>query len=451
MNGFESPEQRGKFINLFLGLIGICDRIKQRQHCIILNKKIVIRKKPAVILNDSMKKIFFCITICISLLAGMPLAAQEEFIESPSRLLARVPFSQLTGGIVILRARVGNFPDTLSFVLDTGSSGISLDSTTAEILELKPTPTERTIRGIAGIRKVSFLYNQQLHFPGLVIDKLDFHINDYSILTAVYGERIDGIIGYSVLSRYIMKLDYDSLKLDFYSKGTIRYPRGGFLLKPSVNMLVAQTAKVRDAETINSRFLYDMGAGVCMLLTKDFVNDSDFISKKRKRWIKEGEGLGGKIDMELTVIKEVKLGPYRFRNVPVYIFDDVNNVTSYPYLGGLIGNDILRRFNIILNYEKSDIYLIPNTHYYDLFDYSYAGIELYLIQGIIVIGDVAEGSPAEKAGIEEGDQVVAINKNFAQNLNQYKLALQTPNEKIKIIIRRGGQLKEIMFKIKSIQ
>ena len=398
-----------------------------------------------------MKKIYFSIALCISLLAGMPLSAQEEFIEPPSRLLARVPFSQLTGGIVILRARLGNFPDTLSFVLDTGSSGISLDSTTAEILELKPTPTERTIRGIAGIRKVSFLYNQQLHFPGLVIDNLDFHINDYSILTAVYGERIDGIIGYSVLSRYIMKLDYDSLKLDFCSKGTIRYPRGGFLLKPSVNMLVAQTAKVRDAETINSRFLYDMGAGVCMLLTKDFVNDSDFISKKRKRWIKEGEGLGGKIDMELTVIKEVKLGPYRFRNVPVYIFDDVNNVTSYPYLGGLIGNDILRRFNIILNYEKSDIYLIPNTHYYDLFDYSYAGIELYLIQGIIVIGDVAEGSPAEKAGIEEGDQVVAINKNFAQNLNQYKLALQTPNEKIKIIIRRGGQLKEIMFKIKSIQ
>ena len=398
-----------------------------------------------------MKKIFFSIALCISLLAGMPLSAQEEFIEPPSRLLARVPFSQLTGGIVILRARLGNFPDTLSFVLDTGSSGISLDSTTAEILELKPTPTERTIRGIAGIRKVSFLYNQQLHFPGLVIDNLDFHINDYSILTAVYGERIDGIIGYSVLSRYIMKLDYDSLKLDFYSKGTIRYPRGGFLLKPSVNMLVAQTAKVRDAETINSRFLYDMGAGVCMLLTKDFVNDSDFISKKRKRWIKEGEGLGGKIDMELTVIKEVKLGPYRFRNVPVYIFDDVNNVTSYPYLGGLIGNDILRRFNIILNYEKSDIYLIPNTHYYDLFDYSYAGIELYLIQGIIVIGDVAEGSPAEKAGIKEGDQVVAINKNFAQNLNQYKLALQTPNEKIKIIIRRDGQLKEIMFKIKSIQ
>ncbi len=47
----------------------------------------------------------------------------------------------------------------------------------------------------------------------------------------------------------------------------------------------------------------------------------------------------------MTVIKELKLGPYRFRNIPIYIFNDEYNVTSYPFLGGIIGNDILRRFN----------------------------------------------------------------------------------------------------------
>jgi len=167
-------------------------------------------------------------------------------------------------------------------------------------------------------------------------------------------------------------------------------------------------------------------------------------------WIKEGEGLGGKLDMELRVIKEIKLGPYRFRNVPIYIFDDENNVTNYPYMGGLIGNDILRRFNVILNYPQGDIYLIPNTHYTDAFDYSYSGIELYLIGGLILVGDVAKGSEAEEAGIKEGDQVIAINKNFSQNLNQYKIALQAPNERVKLIIRRDAAIKEIEFKIKSI-
>jgi hypothetical protein len=397
-----------------------------------------------------MKKTVHWFVLGILLLAARPLAAQEEFIEPPSRDITKIPFTQLTGGIVILHAKFGSFPDTLNFILDTGSSGISLDSTTAEYLQLKPIPTERTIRGIAGIRKVSFLYNQQLHFPGLSIDSLNFHINDYGILTAVYGERIDGIIGYSVLNRYIVKLNYDSLKLTFCTKGTIRYPRGGFLLKPTINQLVAQQLRVRDEEAVTSRFLYDMGAGVCMLLTKDFIADSAFLDKKKKHWVKEGEGLGGKIDMELRVMKEVKLGPYRFRNVPIYIFDDENNVTSYPYMGGLIGNDILRRFNVIMNYARSDIYLTPNSHYAEAFDYSYSGIELYFVEGLIIVGDVAKGSPAEAAGIKEGDEVIAVNKNFSQNLNQYKLALQTPNERVKLILRRDKVMKEIEFKVKSI-
>lgn len=397
-----------------------------------------------------MKRISTCCLALGLLLSTKPVAAQEEFIEPLSREIATIPFEQLTGGIVILKARFGNFPDTLSFILDTGSSGISLDSTTADYLKLKPQPTERTIRGIAGIRKVSFLFNQQIHFPGLTVDSLNFHINDYGILTAVYGERIDGIIGYSVLNRYIVKLNYDSLKLTFCTKGTIRYPRGGYLLKPTINQLVAQQLRVKDEKTVTSRFLYDMGAGVCMLLTRDFTEDSALLDKKKKRWIKEGEGLGGKIDMELLVMKEVKIGPYRFRNVPTYVFDDVNNVTSYPYMGGLIGNDILRRFNVILNYARNDIHLVPNSHYTDRFDYSYSGIELYFIEGLIIVGDVAKGSPAEAAGVKEGDEVLAVNNNFTMNLNQYKIALQAPNEKVKLILRRDKVIREIEFKVKSI-
>jgi hypothetical protein len=376
--------------------------------------------------------------------------AQEEFIEPPSRLITTVPFIQLTGGIVIVQAKLGDFPDTLNFIMDTGSSGISLDSTTAEYLKLKPVPTDRTIRGIADIHKVSFLYNQKLNLPGLTIDNLDFHVNNYGILTAVYGEQIDGIIGFSVFSRYIVKVDYDSLKISFLTNGTLRYPRGGYLLKPSINLLVAQQARVRDEQTVASRFLYDMGAGVCMLLTRDFITDSSVIDRKKKTWTKEGEGLGGKIDMELTVIREVKVGPYKFRNVPVFIFDDETNVTNYPYMGGLLGNDILRRFNVIINYDKSDIYITPNSHYTDAFDYSYSGVELYLINGRILVGDVAKGSPAETAGLKEGDEVLGVNKNFSQILNQYKLAMQIPNERIKIIYRRDGVINEVEFKVRSI-
>jgi hypothetical protein len=390
------------------------------------------------------------ITAIVSFLFTSLVKAQEEFIEPPAKLLTRFSFTQLTGGVIILRATLENFPDTLNFILDSGSSGISLDSGTVSFLKLVPEASDKTIRGIAGIKKVGFLYKKKLNFPGLTIDTLNFHVNDYSILTTVYGEQIDGIIGYSVFSRYIVKIDYDSLKLEFWSRGTIRYPRGGFLFKPILSTLPVQFARVKDGTTHTARFLHDIGAGVCLMLSKDFAEDSAVLQKKRKLWAKEGEGVGGTIDMHLTVVKELKLGPYRFRNVPTYVFEDVYNVTSYPYLGGLIGNDLLRRFNTIINYEKKDIYLVPNSHYRDQFDYSYSGIELYFIGGQIEIGDVAKGSPAEAAGLKERDVVIAINNNFTQSLNQYKIALQSANEKIKIIVRRDGELKQIEFKVKNI-
>lgn len=376
--------------------------------------------------------------------------AQEEFVEPPSRLLSKLPFMQVTGGVVILKAQLDNFPDTLQFILDSGSSGISLDSATVAYFNLKPEPSDKTIRGIAGIKKVGFLYNRKLRFPGLVVDSLNFHVNDYSVLSSVYGERVDGIIGYSLLSRYIIKLDYDSLKMEICTKGSIRYPKGGFLIKPILNSLPVQTARVRDEYTYNARFLHDIGAGVCLMLSQDFIDDSVLLRKKRKLYPKEGEGIGGKVSMHMTVVKELKFGPYRFRNIPTYIFEDTYNVTSYPYLGGLIGNDIFRRFNVIFNYPKRDIHLVPNSHFREPFDYSYSGIELYLTDGKILIGDVAVGSPGELAGLKEGDQVVGINNNLTQNFAQYKIALQAAGEKVKMLIKRDNGLIQLEMKIRSI-
>lgn len=376
--------------------------------------------------------------------------AQEEFVEPPSKYLTHVSFVQLTGGVILLQGQLVGYPDTLNFILDTGSGGISLDSSTADYLKLKPIPSDRSIRTIAGIKMVSFVNNQKLKLGTLTIDSLDFHINNYDILTAVYGERIDGIIGYSVLRKFIFKIDYDSSRVEIFSKGTIKYPKGGYMFRPVISTLPIQPARVRDSKTIQSRFLYDIGAGLCMMLSTDFIEDSALLLKKRKFFYKEAEGPGGRIIMQMTVIKEIKLGPYRFRNVPVYVFKDDYNITSYPYLGGIIGNDLLRRFNCILNYDKRDFYLFPNSHFAEPFDYSYSGIELYYINGEIIVGDIAEGSPAQAAGLKEGDVIIAINKIFNQNLSQLKAALQNTNDKIKVIVKRDGELKVFEFKVKSI-
>ncbi len=74
-----------------------------------------------------------------------------------------------------------------------------------------------------------------------------------------------------------------------------------------------------------------------------------------------------------------------------------------------------------------------------------------MIDGKVVLGDVANGSPAALAGLKEGDIVVGVNNILGQNLQLYKTALQQQGEKIKMIISRDGDLMEFTFKIKSIR
>lgn len=375
---------------------------------------------------------------------------QEEFVAPAAKHIASFSFRLLSGGIIILKAKLSQFPDSLNFIFDTGSGGISLDSMTTISLGIKTALSDKTIRGIAGIRQVKFAYNQKLHLPGLTVDSLNFHINDYDVLTSAYGEKIDGIIGYSFISRYILKIDYDSSKMHVFTKGTIRYPRGGFLLRPLLTNLPVMSAAVKDVREINSRFYFDTGAGMCLLLSNDFAADSAFTKPNRKWYTTQAEGLGGKAPMKTGVIKQIKIGPYKFRNVPTYIFDDQYNVTSYPYLGGLIGNDLLRRFNLIINYERRDIYMTPNSHFKDAFDYSYTGIGMYVIDGEIRIIDVMPNSPAEEAGLKSEDIIMAIGNNFSQSIQTYKNLLQSPGQKLKILVMREGEPIIIILKVKSI-
>ena len=240
--------------------------------------------------------------------------------------------------------------------------------------------------------------DQTLHFPNLDVEHLDIHINDYDLLTSVYGVKIDGIVGYSFLSRYIVKINYDNNTLEIYNPGQVKYPRAGILIKPVINGIPSFDASVRDSATSNSRFYFDTGAGLCLLMSEAFEKDSSILPKNKKIILTQAEGLGGKTPMKLTTVKEIKIGKYKFKKVPAHIFADDFNVTAYPTLGGLIGNDLLRRFNLIINYGQREIHLKPNSHFRESFDYSYTGLGIYFVDGRVIIEDVLEGSPGEKAG-----------------------------------------------------
>ena len=360
--------------------------------------------------------------------------------------LTRIQFLQVTGGVIIIQAKLAPFSDTLQFIFDTGSSGISLDSATASHLGLRPSRDGLLIRGIAGVREVPQLRNQTITLGSLRTDSLDFYINDYSVLTSIYGVRIDGVIGYAMLSRYIVSIDYEKQYMEWFAPGPFAYPRKGLLLSPQINRLPAHPFMIQELQTKNYPMLIDIGAGLNLLFSERFAKEAGVLDPARNSWITSGEGIGGQIELRLTLLRSLRIGPYRFKKIPITIFDDSNNVTNYPHWAGLIGNDLLRRFNIILNYPAGEIHLRPNRFFYDEFDYAYIGMELYLIDGLITVGFVALNSPAQEAGLEVGDEIVAINKTVGGKLDAYKAELAHAEKKVSIIYKRNGKIASTVIK-----
>jgi hypothetical protein len=368
------------------------------------------------------------------------------------RFLGSIRFRVLIGGIILGKVRLGDFPDSLNFIFDTGCGGISLDSLTAERLKLVPHPSSSYIRGIAGMRQEELLDGMRLHFGDVTLDSVSMQVNNYDILSSVYGEQIDGILGYTFFSRYLVRVDYDSCLLQIYSKGPVTYPKGGYLLRPQLVGLPMTEGRLNDARDISSRFYFDTGAGLCLLFSSEFTADSAVFSPKKKRPVRaEGAGLGGKKEMQLTTLKNFSIGPFRFHQIPTYVFEDSYDVTNYPQLGGLIGNDLLRRFNLILNYDKSEIYLMPNESFDQPFDYSYSGLTIALVRGKIVVTDVMKDSPAQQAGFREGDIVLMVNGDGRQDVQIYEGLLRTIGPRVKVLVRREeGELAYLSMKVKSI-
>ena len=370
---------------------------------------------------------------------------------SYNKPIATFPFQELSGGIIVVKAKIDTYIDSLNFIFDTGNTGFSIDSSTAAQLGLKVVTSDRSIRGIAGIKKALFSYNHEIHFPGFTAKNMDIHISDYSIFEQVYGLKIDGIVGFNFFNNYIVNIDYDKHLITCYMPGVIAYPTNGQFLPTKLYKFPVNMIELKEQALIQTKSIFDIGAGLNYLVSNKLIEDIRLFSPKKKFYPTQVEGLGGKKTIDITVLKKLSIGKYHFKNVPVHVFDDEFDVLNYPNLGGLIGSDLLRRFNIILNYPDEKIHITPNTHFKSHFDYHYSGISFYMIDGVVSIVDIAPNSPGALYGFKVDDVILSIDHKIVVDLQTIKDNFEMSQSKHIIGVLRENQLMEIPIKLKNIK
>jgi C-terminal processing protease CtpA/Prc len=85
----------------------------------------------------------------------------------------------------------------------------------------------------------------------------------------------------------------------------------------------------------------------------------------------------------------------------------------------LLGAEVLRRFDIVIDYPASTVYLRPNANFHSAWIEDVTGIRLLATAPDFrqkKVGDVFQHSAADAAGVRPGDEITSINGIRAADL-----------------------------------
>jgi hypothetical protein len=340
----------------------------------------------------------------------------------------------------------------LEFILDTGAGATSLDLNIARQLGVHLGQTFTVGGAGAGRVAGARVENASVALDGLSIVQPIATAIDLSRLSPREGHRMDGILGYDFIARYVLAIDYERSELRIYDRDRFHYDGSG----TSVPVTLIDRFPIIDAaitlgehDTLRGRFVVDVGSGAALTLRKPFVDENHLRDRVGQTIRRTGSGgVGGQTTSDVGRVAALLIGGIELARPITQLFGDSAGVMSQrgAWVGN-IGGVILRRFTLLLDYQGKRMIFEPNARIDEPFetDMSGAGIVSDDSLSSIVVDNVAPGSPAAEAGLTRGDVIASVDGAPASHrlLAELRDRFRRPGERVVLIVRRGGETKRV--------
>ena len=274
------------------------------------------------------------------------------------------------------------------------------------------------------------------------------------------GIDIDGIIGGSFFRAMVLEIDYRKEVIRIFDPNKYKMNKKGYTeldidVKRNKPYIMASSV-FNLSDTIKTKLLLDTGASIPFLLHAN--TDSALVIPEYVLSGPIGQGITGQLEGYIGKIRGLKFGPFAFNGI-LTLFQDLpvaNNETFVLTRNGIIGNDLLSRFSVIIHYLREKIYLKPyKKNYNEDFEYDKSGMIIYAIGADLrqfYVKTVIPGTPAYQAGIQTGDIIKKIGmwKDKFWTLEKINNLLQKKDgKKIKMVIERDGEKIKKTFILKD--
>jgi predicted metalloprotease with PDZ domain len=168
----------------------------------------------------------------------------------------------------------------------------------------------------------------------------------------------------------------------------------------------------------------------------------------------DGVGFGGAFSSEIGRLRSMSLGPYEWDDPIVIVSSATEGAFASEEFAGNIGNRVLERFRVTFDYQRREVVLEPGRHYSDRDRLTRCGMLLTRRDGTVKVASVLANSPADHAGLREGDQVLALD---GRDIAQWDLpavsALLDDGEigsKVAVRMRRNEAEKSLKIKLAEV-
>lgn len=370
--------------------------------------------------------------------------------------IAEIPFELIDDGLILLDVTINDNTEASTFLFDTGATSDLLDSTTANKLGLKAN-YKQDVSGTGGSKSYDIILNQKLTLQNKIeIDSTHLVLTDLTKFKDALERKFDGIIGYSLLKKYITKIDYENKRILLYNKienvNITGYKAVNFKFENGITIPQFDiSVTLRNEESYTGKILFDSGAGLTLLINTPYNKENKLSEKAGKSLISKSENLHGESISEDIAIKSMNIGGYQLNEMVVSIANDKNGVSSYENYLGLLGAKVISKFNIVLDYSSSTLYLKPNNTFSKSFEFPLSGIGLKKVDETIVIDRIEKTSSAYKKGIRKEDKLISVNKDSSGDIIAFRELLKKEGNNISLtIINSEGETKKIKIKLKRL-
>jgi hypothetical protein len=386
---------------------------------------------------------------------AMPAPPPADFSIANGASSLTVPFELLNNHLYVEVKLDGKGPFKL--ILDTGGANVI----TPEMARALGVKAEGKVEG-HGVGEQSadmgFAKLGSIELGGITLRDQLFVVLDLGSLAAAEGVPQQGIVGYEVFKRFVVRVDYEHRMLTLTLPSAFAYHGNGIVVPFKFNEHVPEVEGAIDG--LAGAFDIDTGSRASLDLLGPFVEEHGLRAHYAPKLEGvSGWGLGGAARAQFARADSLRLGGLEIPHPVIELTLQTKGAFSNRFVAGNVGGALLRRYNVTFDYSRQQIIFEPYAGADPAGSFDRAGAWLHLAAAgsgpaAFEAIDVYAGGPAAEAGLRAGDRILQVDGRGPAELTlpalRERLRDAPPGTRVHLLIDRAGERRELVVVLRDL-